>query len=520
MANNGRRPMPLAASANMAMSMVTSKTTTTASEMVSDTNLASPTQEPSATGGTSVQFDLDQRKPLEHAATSLSLASTASLSSGKLQLKNRNREKAMNMQYIQLAVQLKDQNELRKTLQTNITGLEDQLASLKLSNEALEHECGKLRDQIHEAEEKLNGYKAEFRRREKDLLGIIADLGSKLDEASKSLLQSTTDRDTLQKVYDEVVKAHDQQTGTIRQLELDLEAIRAQAKTVKDSHKKLQEEHANELSLAVSDLKESHESRERELQQRLASKGTEIKDLKRELKRLRDDWVETTVQRENLEKYGEGQKAELHTLRQSLEELKKSTGPFSQEIVIGVDVSGSLSSVIHRVKQTYRDVLHIIKSSNSDAQVVVVIHGGYNGFGGSNHYNTLSAQTISNETFQALNFIGAGGAEDYIYCLEEVASRLDMDSDSKKLVILIGDGNTSCARGSSVLASCAQLKASGIQIHSIVLSNGLSWDNPEELTMRDISEATNGRVEDEESYMSALEEILRNEREQHFNTSK
>ncbi|KAI1464574.1 uncharacterized protein F4812DRAFT_462634 [Daldinia caldariorum] len=527
MANNGRPRMPPAASAKMAMSMVMSKATTAASEMVNDTDLNSPTQEPAAVRGTNVQLDLDQRKHLEHAATSRSLASTSSLSSGSMQLKSRNREKALNMQHIQLAVQLKDQKEVRETLQTSITGLEDQLASLKLRNEALEHECKRLHDQIHDANEKLNSQAAEFEKREKDMLDGVADLESKLDEASKSILESTAGRDTLQKAYDEVVKARDQQAGIIHQLELDLEATRAQVETWKDSHEKMQE-HVDELSLAASNLKELHESRERELQQRLTSKGTEIKDLKREMKKLRDDWEETVehrqlvlsdltslkIQREILEKYGESQKAESQTLRQSLEELRKSTEPFAQKIAIGVDISGSLSSVIHRVKQTYRDVLHIIKSNNSDAQVAVVIHGGYV------KQQTLHTQTISKETFQALNSIAAGGTEDYIYCLDEVTSLLGTNTDSKKLVILIGDGNTSCARGSSVLASCRRLKASGIRVHSIVLSNGSSWVNPEELLMRDISQATNGRVESEESYMSAVEEIVRHEREQHFNTAK
>ncbi|KAG4217524.1 hypothetical protein PC116_g33995 [Phytophthora cactorum] len=38
--------------------------------------------------------------------------------------------------------------------------------------------------------------------------------------------------------------------------------------------------------------------------------------------------------------------------------------------------------------------------------------------------------------------------------------------------------------------------------------------------MRDISEATDGRVEDEATYMSAMDEILRQEREQYFEVSK
>ncbi|KAG4217856.1 hypothetical protein PC116_g33664, partial [Phytophthora cactorum] len=187
-----------------------------------------------------------------------------------------------------------------------------------------------------DVEERLKSQTSDFGEREKALLDRIADLESKLDSASKSLEQSMADRDALQKAFDEASKIRDQQTDTIRQLELDLEANRGQIKSLNGSHEALQKQHRKELDSALADLRLSHESREQDLQQRLTAKGTEVKNLKREAKKLRDGFMEIIAEKAIaqtdlatqraqsivLEKQRETLKAQRETLKTQRETLK------------------------------------------------------------------------------------------------------------------------------------------------------------------------------------------------------
>ncbi|KAI1662914.1 hypothetical protein F4813DRAFT_394986 [Daldinia decipiens] len=505
MTNNSVPPMPLEASGNMTMSMST--TTATSRKL--------PMRGPVSRTVTGVQFPSDQSIHPSHTttATTSRTSTTNSSSMANIQLnRTRSREKALNMERINLAGQLSDQQKLCARLEATIISLQDEVTSLSISKETLEAECERLHGQIHAADENSKSQTTEAEQREKALSDKITDLESRLNKILKSLEDTKYDLGMVQLAYTQVVNARNQQVSKVQQLELDLKADRAKIHDLNDSCKNLQEKNYN-ADLAIYNMEKSHQSRERELQQRLTSKGTEIKDLKRELNTLRGTSADAVAKKEAVQKElaarSDEFKAESQKLQHSFDELQKSTAPFDQTIVICVDVSGSVASVIHEVKQVYRDVLHIIKSNNSNAEVAVVVHGSYV------KMDPSPTQTIKDGTFRILDGINSIGTEDYTYCMEQARNILHrVGVGSKKCIVLIGDGDAICSSSTSLFATCDQLKSANIQAHSVIITNVPNRCRYAE--MRAISKSTGGRVEDKYTYLSAIEEILRHQREQHF----
>ncbi|KAI1501794.1 hypothetical protein F5X99DRAFT_428229 [Biscogniauxia marginata] len=492
MTDNNAPRMPLAASSNMAMSM---STASSISQKSRDIAINPPMPTKDALKAIATQSHSTLSKDSEHSATTLPpQASTG----GQLMMdvqrdRTSSREKAFNIQRIQLAEQLSKKHKLCIDLEARISSLQDELASLTSSNKAFEVECVMLHRQINEAAQKLESQTADAGQRDKAMLERVSDLETKLDEAVKSLDQSILSRDILQRAHDEAVK-----------------------------------------------LEKSHESRQHDLQQRLTLKGVEVKELKREIGTLRtacadavekkealqkklhtqaeDHRVQALQEKQQLEEARDQSLAESRKLRQSLDKLEKSleksAKPFAQTVVICVDVSGSLTSFIHEIKQAYRDVLHIVKSVNSDARVAVVIHGG------RERHNPSPVQAISDATFRIMDDLDSmGGAEDYTYCLEQANNIFRMNIDSQKLLVLIGDGNATCSSTTSLFVTCEQLMSARISTYSIVIASHSPFDGCTDLTMQGILEATGSRVEYKDTYLSALDELLRHEREQHFEAS-
>ena len=110
------------------------------------------------------------------------------------------------------------------------------------------------------------------------------------------------------------------------------------------------------------------------------------------------------------------------------------------------------------------------------------------------------------------------GAEDYPYCIEKANGILSMHADSKRLILLIGDGE-GIPEAPGALAACAWLCSSKILAHSLVIRKAAPVyfrQSIETGAMHKISSATGGRVEDEDIYLEALDEIVRLERENYF----
>ena len=258
-------------------------------------------------------------------------------------------------------------------------------------------------------------------------------------------------------------------------------------------------------------MKASHEARESDLKQRLTDKGDENKKLKQEIITLRTACADAITRKEAAEKKAQNEyQEEARKLQEKITELQNTTKPFPQVVVIGVDVSGSTFNVFHQIKQAYRDVLHVLRSHNSQVRVSVILHGS-----GERHDPT-PAQTITHATFRIVedNIDNLEGTEDYAYCLEKANGILSMYTNSKRLVILIGDGDGNYG-SPGVLAGCKLLISVKILAHSIVipkLSGGVIGSH----AMRNISRATGGRVENQDTYLEALEEIFRLKREQRF----
>ncbi|KAI4860703.1 hypothetical protein F4820DRAFT_465383 [Hypoxylon rubiginosum] len=502
--------MPMAASGNMAMNMSTVSAT---SQKLSEMAIEAATPNQDASKAADIQPQIKQSKLA--ATSSRTLASTSS----QLEM-TRSREKAFNMQRIQLAEQLGSERKQRTELEALLVDLQQELASLTSNNEASVVECTRLHGEIQQLKSEATETAEWVVAMQKDII----NLECKLKEVTADLEQSILSRDTLQKAHDEAVENYDRQTRKVLELE---EELKAKIRDLDAANKKLQEVHDDDVKFTIPSIHEAHKSRESDLQQRLARKGTEAKNLRRELNALRLTWAEAVMKKEVAEQElidnTEEQRVEASQAQQELadsrkqfDELQKLIVPFPQTVVICVDPSGSTAGSVHEIKQAYRDVLHKIKSSNDDARAAVVIHGS------SMRPDPSPLEAVSDATFRMMDSVGSiGGSEDYTYCLEKANGIFKADVDSQKLLILIGDGDAICSNLFSVNDTLGQLSSAGILAHSIVLSNG-----PEnlwfagDLTMKDISLWTGGRVEDKDTYLSALEEIFRHEREQHFRKSE
>lgn len=511
---------------------------------------------------------LAQSKNLQQATTlSSKRASTVDQSTANAQHdRTREREKAFNMQRIQLAGQLSSERKQCKDLEARVYALQDELASLRFRSEAFEAECARLHGEIGEAAQQLGAQTVKAAEQNKAMLDRVTDLESKLDEAAKSLEESILGREILQKAHDEAVKNCDQQADKVQQLEKELEISRTQIHDLNANYDRLQEQHDDDAKdqleqlevirqlkleakdneevmqdvlaelgdarVRISMMEETHEVHDRDLQQRVALKDTEVKDLKREVDTLRDACADAISKKEaaemdfqeysaqTLQEQQELTEArnqsleESQELRRSLDEFQRSTKPFTQTVIICVDVSGSLTGVIHDIKQVYRDVVHTIKSNNSDARVAVVIHGS------PSNPVPSPLQPISDKTFQIMETNYVAGTEDYTYCLEQANGFLKKNAATKRLVILIGDGDAICSNRTALFTTCEQLRSAHIFAHSIVIPSS-SWSYAgSSPTMRDISAATGGRVENKSTYLSALDELLRHEREEYFKATR
>ncbi|RYO80515.1 hypothetical protein DL766_003699 [Monosporascus sp. MC13-8B] len=547
--------MPLAASSNMAMSMSTVSAT---SQKASDMAMVSPTPKQDALKATDMTSRLAQSMYSQHVATT---SSARASTGGQLMVdvrrdRARIKEKAFNMQRIQLAEQLSNESKLCKALEARVTLLQDELASLRISNEAFKTECARLHGQVDEATQQLGVQITEAGQRDKAMLERVGDLEAKLDEAANALEQSLLGREELQKAHDEAVKARDQEADKVKQLDHELQMGRTKIHNLHAMYERLHEKHVDDekhqqkqleslkrldaeakdneramnealreladAKLTISNMEEWREARERDLQQRLALKGAEAKKLKGEINTLRTACADASLKKEaaqmelrtELAEVRDKYLAESRKLQQSFNELEVAIKPFPQVMVIGVDVSGSTISVLPEIKQAYRDVLHMAKSNNSSVKVAVVIHGNYE------QHDPSPVQTISDATFRITDSIGStGGVEDYAYCLEKAHEILRLYVGSRKSIILIGDGDVGGLDTTPLFATCEELRSAKILVHSIVIPNGLRFGSTCDSKMQDISQVTGGRIEYKETYLSALDEILCHERELHFKAS-
>ncbi|XXH04175.1 hypothetical protein Hte_010588 [Hypoxylon texense] len=501
----------------MAMNMSTVSAT---SQKIADMKINSTTPEQNTSKSINLQPQLTHSKLA--ATTSRTLTSAGS----QLDM-TRSREKALNMQRIQLAEQLSNERKHRTELEARLADLKQKVASITSSSEVIEVESAKLLEKVDSMAQQLESQATEVQQRDGALRGRISDLESKLEEVTKDLEQSKLNCDALQKAHDEAISDRDGLTARVDQLRSELRNERIENRELDAAYKKLEETHEGDMKAALLSIQEAHGSRETDLQQRLTRKGIEAKNLRRELDALRLTLAEAASKREAEEKELLAQTEEWRTqalqakeeLAESLkqqegfDELKKSTMPFPQMVVICVDLSGSATKSIHEIKQAYRDTLHMIKLHNSDAIVAVVFHGCFKKLA------PTPLDVVSDATFRAIDAVSdTGGAEDYSYCLGKAKELFEADN-SKKLLILIGDGEAMSSNPISATVTLEYLLLAEIQAHSIVLQSAPSWGSSSELTMEDISQPTGGRVEYKETYLSALEEILRHEREQHFRYS-
>ncbi|KAI1387328.1 uncharacterized protein F4822DRAFT_444085 [Hypoxylon trugodes] len=528
MNNKGAPTMPRAASSNMAMNM---STTAIKSQKVDEAAETQSSKENESSGYKSPP----NGKP-----------STASQAAMNMQRDTtRRKEISFNMERIQMAEKLGNERNLCIALDKRVTDLVNELASLKSKNKVLEAECEALRSQLNDVTKQLEARTSHAREAVLTMQKKIVRLEITLALTEQSLEQSKLSQDELKEAHREAIESS---TSQADQRDRELEAMRDKLHDLQVTYEEAQEKHkleseASEIALeeirielddakvANSNLQNSHELRERNLQQRLTSRGNEAKDLKREVSsltaaraeavskkqaaeyQLRERAEDQVRREEELQENHKETQADLAKVREDLRKLQKSTESFPQMVVICVDVSGSLSSNIHEVKQIYRDVLHKVVSNNKEAEVAVVIHGA------RSQNDGLPARKISDETFRFLDFVIIGGNEDYTYCIKKANELFEPVPDSQKLVILIGDGDAMYSNRTTLVKECERLKSSRILAHSMIMLSNHRLRYSTDFDMVKISNLIGGRTEWKDTYLSALDEILLHEREQYFKAS-
>ncbi|KAI5925113.1 hypothetical protein F4810DRAFT_718511 [Camillea tinctor] len=524
MENNNAPRMPLVASLNTKMTM----STTSSTSQRSNVPTTDPSEEKSDTAKTTetsrYSTSVDSNHVTVTPRTQTSICGQ-SLSDTRRDI-SRRREQALSVQRIELAIQLSDKHKMCVDLEAQIISLKDELAGFTFRNEALEIECTRLHGILNDANQQRECQAIDAAQREKAMREEIVELKTRLDETTKKLEKSIVDHHILQEAYDDVLENWVRQSDQVEKLSQELETCQTKLYDLTLAHDELGKKH-HEVIKTISNMEKSHESRERDLQQRLGSKGAEAKTLKREIDTLRSACADAVKKKDNaerlhaeaenhlaqeLKKVQELEKARDQSLAESqkllsLQELEKSSKPSPQTIIICVDISGSVTPVIHEVKQVYRDVLHMVKSVNENIQVGVVIHGGYS------HLASYPVEAISEATFQIMDTHDGGDSEDYTHCLKEAYDLFKKNADSRKLLILIGDGNALCSHRPSLLSTCEQLVSEHISTLSIAI---LPEPDSSCSGMQGISDATNGRLESMSTYMSALDELLHHERERNF----
>ncbi|KAI0179499.1 hypothetical protein GGR52DRAFT_570383 [Hypoxylon sp. FL1284] len=371
------------------------------------------------------------------------------------------RKLELSVQTIQLAESLRTERDQRTALEADLSSAMEKLSSLTIRNEYFEDQHKKDAESLTQQDVRLQS--------ERDLR---ANLEACLQDAMNERDNLAAEFGNLKELYSEDFEKGKEQAEKIHRLDDELKDIRSQLEQLSANQKALQEEYDDAKSTVVS-LRQSLKSREDEIQQLTASGSVEAKD---------------------------------------------PGGRFPQTIVIGVDTSGSTYSLVDNIKQAYTNVLHAISQFNGDAKVGVIIHS-------SSVWNvTLPPAAISHATRRFLEngFNRMGGEERYAYCLEQAVNMFSSEEldDSKKLLLLIGDGDAVGPRPTR--DTYIRLKGNGALAHSIVISHDGKFSRPMygiEYSMWDISRATGGRVEGKNTYLSALDEILRHEREQHFLSS-
>lgn len=188
-------------------------------------------------------------------------------------------------------------------------------------------------------------------------------------------------------------------------------------------------------------------------------------------------------------------------LETQVSKLREAAKPISRLVVICLDGSGSLTRVIDQVKQVYRDLILYLKAKCADAKVAVVLHG-------CSNRRVWPAHQISEWSLTLVNNIGSPGSENYSYCLPEAKKILENDASSRKVVVMIGDGNANYSTWNEINRTMTFLKGQGIPAHSIVVPNGSRHVNGTNYSTQQISSRTGGRTVSQTSYFSALDDFV------------
>ncbi|KAK6220721.1 hypothetical protein LQW54_001912 [Pestalotiopsis sp. IQ-011] len=308
------------------------------------------------------------------------------------------------------------------------------------------------------------------------------------------------------KVVDNLATEIEDRDKRIEELVAELEALKILSTTTEAELRKLLDA-ASAVAEEAKQLDGDRAEKMKRLEALVESNGKEVKNLQQGLdKKSRQLEVSRAKQRAaeergtSLTKERDVARTKEKQLETQVSKLQEAAKPISRLVVICLDGSGSLKGVLGQVKQVYRDLILYLKAKCADAQVALITHGCSN--------MVFQAHTISEWSLILVGNIGSPGSEDYSYCLTKAQNMLEKDASSRRVVVMIGDGDANYSEWTELNKAMTFLKGEGIPAHSIVVPSGYNHVNGTNYSMQQISGRTGGRTESQKSYFSALDDFV------------
>ncbi|KAM0817925.1 putative VWFA domain-containing protein [Seiridium cardinale] len=430
------------------------------------------------------------------------------------------KSQALDMKVLELADQLTTERQTCDELRKRIAELEEELQALKATSKAteaqLQDQVASLQDELTKTREAEAVMRAQHDKKSKAYESTIKSLNGGLQAKTDVEKVRDTARARLQRDHDE----------KLRRAEADIKRMNSQYIGLKREYNDLKEEHdlLEEIEKTVQDREVQYKRKITALDSKCDKAVAELEQTRHDKEKLEQSFAKRTeamqfsidaktreiktIQNnkkavEQREKSLVAERDSALIIAQQLETqciaLKESTRPIDRLVVVCVDASGSVGSVLYQVKQVYRDIILYLKAKCSDAKIAVIIHG--------DRYNrTHNAEPVSERTLSWMDNTGTPNTEDYAYCLSEAQRIFALDTTSRKVVVMIGDGNGKYDDSGRLNLGLAFLRDNRIPAHSVIIPNGTTQYFG--YTMMNISGETGGRVESKDTYFSALTDFV------------
>ncbi|KAI0144914.1 hypothetical protein BJ166DRAFT_603093 [Pestalotiopsis sp. NC0098] len=289
------------------------------------------------------------------------------------------------------------------------------------------------------------------------------------------------------------------QSDQIKQLEKDEQAAEAKYKKLEQSRDK---------------LKDKLESARFSGTKRAVRHRRAYKRLKHDTNTVRAELEAVTAERDELNaRLGEIEAQIDETEDDFPDEVADEDEPENCLVVICVDISGNGRWVLDQIKHAYTAILMFLKTRwGSHARVAVVIHGWH-------EYEVSDPREIDESLFYFVEINMKWEPEeqsnycddDYTFCLSTAQDFLSREEASQKAVVMIGPGTANTEDDAELDKAIAYLRSNHIPAHSVIIrphEYPRGELDPSSYPVASLTELIGGRVEDQETYCFALEDLL------------